>query len=176
MNFQLTHSIEILERTPAVLTAWLEGLSGEWIFQNEGGDTWSPFDVVGHLIHGEKTDWIPRLKIILEHGDAKPFEPYDRFAQFEESKGKTLSQLLQEFTRLRNLNLEILKNTPLSEADLDRKGRHPALGEVTLRQLLATWTVHDLTHIYQISRVLARQYEGEVGVWKAYLGVLKTES
>lgn len=176
MKFSLNKSIEILERTPKVLTEMLAGLSGEWIFSNEGGETWSPFDVLGHLIHGERTDWITRTRTILEHGTTLPFRPFDRFAQFEESKGKSLDFLLEEFARLRAENLRMLKNIPTGEDTLDKKGIHPAFGEVTLRQLLATWTVHDLTHIVQISRTLARQYESEVGPWKVYLGVLNSSS
>ncbi len=173
MEFSLSHSLEILERTPAVLKTLLDGLPDAWTQENEGSDTWSAFDVVGHLIHGEKTDWMARMETILEHGPVKPFEPFDRFAQFHESQGKTLPQLLQEFTRLRQENLRTLKNTPLDEDALDKKGIHPAFGEVTLRQLLATWTVHDLAHLHQISRVMAKQYSSAVGPWIAYLGVLK---
>ncbi len=173
MNFSLNNSLEILERTPEVLYHLLSGLSEEWVMKNEGGETWSTFDVVGHLIHGEKTDWIPRMTQILESGTSEPFAPFDRFAQFEESKGKTLSQLLEEFTRLRQYNLRSLKNTMLDEAALNKQGSHPALGVVTLRQLLACWTVHDLSHIAQISRVMAKQYSLEVGPWIAYLGILK---
>jgi hypothetical protein len=172
MNFTVNHSVEILARTPKVLEALLAGLSGDWVFKNEGSDSWSPFDVVGHLIHGEKTDWIPRMNIIFEYGVSKTFDHFDRFAQFEESKGKSLVLLLEEFTRLRQENLRILKNTRLSEADLDRKGRHPAFGEVSLRQLLATWTAHDLSHIAQIARVMARQYRDEIGPWVSYLGIM----
>ena len=173
MNFSLKYSLEILERTPKVLSTLLSGLSDEWTMQNEGEESWSPFDVLGHLIHGEKTDWIPRMRHILELGTSEPFAPFDRFAQFEESKGKTLSMLLDEFTRLRQENLRISNNTPLDEDALEKKGIHPAFGEVTLRQMLATWTVHDLGHIAQISRVMAKQYSLEVGPWIAYLGVLK---
>ena len=173
MNFSLKYSLEILERTPKVLSTLLSGLSDEWTMQNEGEESWSPFDVLGHLIHGEKTDWIPRMRHILELGTSEPFAPFDRFAQFEESKGKTLSMLSDEFTRLRQENLRIFNNTPLDEDALEKKGIHPAFGEVTLRQMLATWTVHDLGHIAQISRVMAKQYSLEVGPWIAYLGVLK---
>ena len=151
----------------------LIGLSEEWIQNNEGAETWSPYNIVGHLIHGEKTDWIPRMKHILELGTSEPFVPFDRFAQFQESQGKTLSSLLEEFARLRMENLQILKNTTLDEDALSKKGIHPALGEVTLRQLLACWTVHDLGHIAQISRVIAKQFSNEVGPWIAYLGILK---
>lgn len=173
MEFNLDHSLEILERTPNVLEALLDGLSEVWTHQNEGGESWSAFDVLGHLIHGEKTDWIPRMQHILHHGDRLAFAPFDRFAQFEESKGQTLRQLLQEFTRLRQENLCTLKNTKLDERALNFEGLHPALGKVTLRQLLATWAVHDLGHIHQITRVMAKQYQSEVGPWIAYLGVLK---
>ena len=172
MNFELKKSLEILERTPRILTGMLAGLSETWTCQNEGEGTWSPFDIVGHLVHGEKTDWIPRMKIILEHGATRPFEPFDRFAQFEESKGKSLVLLLEEFDRLRGENLRTLKNTLTNETDLDQPGKHPELGAVNLRQLLATWTVHDLGHIAQVARVMAKQYDREVGPWKAYLGVL----
>jgi DinB superfamily len=173
MKFSLEKSLEILERTPKVLSHLLSGLSDEWAMKNEGGETWSPFDVVGHLIHGEKTDWIPRMNHILELGTSKPFVPFDRFAQFQESNGKTLSQLLEEFTQLRQDNLRTLINAKLDEAALNKQGIHPALGVVTLRQLLSCWTVHDLSHIAQVSRVMAKQYSLEVGPWIAYLGVLK---
>ncbi len=174
MKFNINQSIEILQRTPNVMTALLDGLSDDWVFQDEGPGTWSPYNVIGHLIHGEKTDWIPRMRHIWEHGTAKPFEPFDRFAQFEDSKGKSLSELLSEFTRLRQENLRILQSSALDGAALDCKGRHPVLGEVTLRQLLATWTAHDLGHIVQVSRVMAKLYKQEVGPWTAFLSVLGT--
>lgn len=155
-----------------MLETLLNGLSEAWTQQNEGEASWTAFDVLGHLIHGEKTDWIPRMKHILEHGDSQAFAPFDRFAQFQESKDKTLAQRLQEFTQLRQANLRILKDQPLDEQALNRTGLHPALGTITLRQLLATWTVHDLGHIHQITRVMAKQYHSEVGPWIAYLGVL----
>lgn len=173
MNFTIEKSLEILERTPSVLTSLLSGLSDDWVMNNEGGDSWSPYDVLGHLVHGERTDWIPRMKLILEKGTSQPFTPFDRFAQFEESKGKTLSMLLEEFTRLRQENLRNLESNLLDEDALSKEGIHPALGVVTLRQLLACWTVHDLGHIAQISRVMAKQYSLEVGPWTAYLGILK---
>ena len=172
MKFELNKSIEILERTPAVLNHLLSDLSDEWIFQNEGDGTWSPFDVVGHLIHGEKTDWIPRMQIILEHGPNKTFEPFDRFAQEKINKGKSLKMLLQEFTQLRQENLRILTNALLDESALGKKGTHPELGTVTLKELLATWTAHDLGHIVQITRVMAKHYKREVGPWKKYLKVV----
>lgn len=173
MQFDLAKSIRVLERTPAVLKALLQDLSEDWTKPNEGPDTWSPYDIVGHLIHGEKTDWIPRTQIILEHGVDQPFEPYDRFAQFEESKGKSLNELLDEFETLRNGNLEKLKSLEI-EANLDKKGKHPELGEVSLSNLLSSWVVHDLGHISQISRVMAKQYKGEVGIWTQYLGILNS--
>lgn len=163
----------ILARTPATLDALLRGLPDGWIAANEGDDTFSPFDVVGHLIHGERVDWVPRARIILEHGDARAFDPFDRFAQFAASEGHTLADLLDEFARLRQQSLRELEALRLTPADLDRSGRHPAFGVVTLRQLLATWVVHDLDHIVQISRVLARQYSDEVGPWRAYLRVIR---
>ena len=140
--------------------------------RNEGPDTWSPFDVVGHLIHGEETDWLPRAKLILAHGNTRPFVKFDRFAQFEASAGRTLDALLDEFADRRRRNLADLAALGVSDADLDRRGLHPELGPVTMRQLLATWVAHDLDHVVQISRVLARQYSDEVGPWRAYLRVI----
>lgn len=171
MQFNLQQAIQILERTPSVVETLLKDLDDDWTMQNEGGETWSAFDIVGHYIHGEKTDWIPRMQIILGEGD-KHFVPFDRFAQFEESKGKTLAQLLAEFDILRKENLNILRGISYTDELFDRKGIHPTFGEVTLRQLLATWVVHDLTHIHQLSRVLAKQYQQEVGPWYEFLGVL----
>jgi hypothetical protein len=172
MQFGIQKSIEILERTPAVLNVLLSGLNDEWIINNEGPETFSPYDVIGHLIHGEKTDWVVRTKIILEPGLSKPFTPWDRFAQFENSKGKTLQQLLEEFESLRKENLVWLQSLDLPENDLDKKGVHPALGEVTLRNLLATWVVHDLTHIAQITRVMAKQYKEQIGPWTEFFRIL----
>lgn len=172
MQFSIQKSIEILERTPAVLKALLTGLSDEWIVNNEGPDTFSPFDVMGHLIHGEKTDWTLRAKIILESGLSKPFAPWDRFAQFEASKGKTLQQLLEEFEALRKDNIHWLRSQHIRENDLDKKGMHPQLGEVTLRNLLSTWVVHDLTHIAQITRVMAKQNKEEMGPWPEFFRIL----
>jgi DinB superfamily len=170
MLFNINESLKILERTPGILENLLTGLDEEWIFSNEGKDTWSPYDVIGHLIHGEKTDWIPRMKIILNE-ENKQFIPFDRFAQFENSKGKTMTELLGEFKRLRTENLRILGEISLTEEKLDRKGIHPEFGEVTLRQLLATWVVHDLGHLCQISRVMAKQYGGEIGPWVKYFSI-----
>lgn len=172
MNFSVASSIAVLERTPLVLSSLLRNLSAEWTTPNEGANSWSAFDIVGHLIHGERTDWVPRAQLILSARTDKTFEPFDRFAQFELSKGKTLEQLLDEFTTLREENIAWLRAQPLSQTDLEKKGRHPALGEVTLAQLLATWTVHDLNHLAQVSRVMAKQYKDEVGPWQQYLGVL----
>ena len=170
--FAMDEAVAILSRTPATLDALLRGLQEGWIAANEGGETWSPFDVMGHLIHGEKTDWMPRAKIIVEHGDARPFDKFDRLAQFAESEGRTLASLLDEFATLRQENLRQLAALDLSDRVLDRRGRHPELGGVTLRQLLATWVAHDLDHIVQIARVLARQYSDEVGPWRAYLRII----
>ena len=172
MQFSLETALPVLERTPSVLNELLCGLGDEWTTQNEGPETWSPFDVVGHLIHGDRTDWIPRARIILEHGETRPFDPFDRFVQFEESRGKPMKTLLDEFAALRDQNLMALQDMNLSREDFDRRGIHPELGTVTLGQLLATWVVHDLGHVAQIGRVMAKQYGGEVGVWKNYLGVL----
>jgi hypothetical protein len=172
MEFDLEKSIEILSRTPDVLDTLLAGLNEEWTSNNEGEDTWSPYDVLGHLIHGENTDWVTRMEIILSDGLEKTFKPFDRFAQFEESKGKNLSQLLEEFKSVRKRNLEILESKNITIEDLSRKGIHPVFGEVTLQQLLATWTAHDLGHIGQIVRVMAKQYATEVGPWQEYLPIL----
>jgi len=172
MKFSLAHAVEILSQTPATLKLLLSGLSAPWIGNNEGGQTWNPFDVVGHLIHGERTDWIPRLKIIIEHGEARPFTPFDRFAQFEASRGKSLQELLETFAALRRQNLETLQQLNLNEEHFKLKGTHPDFGPVTFEQLLATWVVHDLDHIAQVARVMAKQYKAEVGPWIAYLSIL----
>jgi hypothetical protein len=172
MEFQLDRALEILERTPAALRGLLGGLPDAWTSPNEGPDTFSAFDNVGHLIHGERTDWIPRARIILAQGSTRRFEPYDRFAQKRESQGKSLADLLDEFTRLRSENVAILRGWCLSDAQLNLQGEHPELGVVTLRQLLATWATHDLGHVAQIARVLAKQYREAVGPWRAYLPVL----
>jgi hypothetical protein len=171
MKFSIDKSVQILERTPGVVEEILEGLDDEWIYSNEGADTWSPFDVVGHFIQGEKMDWIPRMQIILSNRAEKKFEPFDRFKQFEDSKGKNISELVKEFKKLRKKNIKILKSTKLDGAALNRKGIHPEFGEVTLRQLLATWVTHDLAHLLQISRVMAKQYKEEVGPWTKYFSV-----
>jgi hypothetical protein len=172
-KFSMAEAIALLTRTPATLNALLRGLPDIWVLSNEGKDTWSAFDIVGHLNSAERHDWMPRVRTILEHGEARPFDPFDRFAQAKESKGKSLEQLLDEFSRLRSESLAALQALNLQSADLARRGKHPALGTVTLAELLATWAVHDLTHLHQLSRVLAYQYREAVGPWSAYLGVLK---
>ena len=172
MEFQLDHAKEVLRRTPATLNSLLRGLPEGWVLSNEGGDTWSPFDVVGHLIHGEEADWIPRARIILEHGEGRAFEPFDRFAMFEASKGKSLGELLDRFERLRGESLRELEGMNLTPELLEKRGRHPELGVVTLGQLLSTWVVHDLGHVAQVVRVMAKQYGEAVGPWRAYLSVL----
>jgi hypothetical protein len=171
-EFNPADAVALLSRTPATLDTLLRGLPDIWTRRNEGEDTWSAFDIMGHLIAGERTDWMLRLRIILENGEARAFDPFDRFAQSRESQGKSLDQLLDEFARLRKENLAALQALNLQPQDLTRRGRHPALGVVTLAQLLATWAVHDLTHLHQLSRVMAHQYRDTVGPWSAYLGVL----
>jgi len=172
INFNLKEAIGILGRTPAVLISLLSGLSPTWIYNNEGGESWNPFDIVGHLTHGEKMDWIPRSKIILENGEKNTFEPFDRFAQFKDSKGKTLNDLLEEFTKLRKSNIDVLNKLNLDENDFNKKGIHPEFGKVTLKQLFSTWVAHDLSHIRQIARVMAKQYKNEIGPWGIYLPVI----
>jgi hypothetical protein len=171
-EFSLADTIAILSRTPTAVNALLSGLHDVWTRSNEGDGTWSAFDIVGHLIDGDRTDWMPRVRIILEHGETWPFDPFDRFAHLKENEGKSLRQLLDDFARLRNENLAALGMLNLQQEDLARRGKHPALGTVTLAQLLATWAVHDLSHLHQISRVMAHQYSEVVGPWNAYLGVL----
>ena len=172
MQFDLNHALAVLERTPATLRALLGGLPEAWTVPNEGPNTFSAFDNVGHLIHGERADWIPRARIILAQGPNRRFEPYDRFAQQRESAGKTLARLLDELASLRTENLTTLRGWNLTERELALEGEHPELGVVTLRQLLATWVAHDLGHLAQTSRVLAKQYREAVGPWRAYLPVL----
>ena len=174
MKFTVEKSLEILERTPNVLIAMLQDISADWTSPNEGGDSWSVYDIIGHLIHGEKTDWVPRTEIILSENSDKKFTPFDRFAQFEASKGKTLNQLLTEFKTLRESNVEQLRSKKITEKSLEEIGIHPAFGNVTLSQLLSTWVVHDLNHIAQISRVMAKQYKVEVGPWTGYLRILQS--
>jgi len=173
MEHNLPETIALLTRTPAVLDALLRDLPERWTLRNEGDSTWSAFDVVGHLIHGERTDWMPRARMILHFGEAKAFEPFDRWAQQRESQGKSLGQLLDEFARTRSESLGELRALNLRQEDFGRRGRHPALGAVTLSELLATWAAHDLTHLHQISRIMAHQYREAVGPWSKYLGVLQ---
>lgn len=176
MDFQVDHAIAVLKRTPGALRALLEGLPEEWIGSNEGAGTWSAFDIVGHLIHGEETDWIPRLEIILEHGESRPFDPFDRFAQLEKNTGKDLGELLDRFEQLRKQNLQTLRKLDLTPEQLDRTGIHPELGRVTARQLLSTWVVHDLGHLAQVGRVMARAYTDQVGPWRAFTPILSRDA
>lgn len=170
--FDLEQALAVLARTPAVLDTWLRDLPEAWTQANEGPDTFSAFDVVGHLIHGERTDWMPRLERILREGERRAFEPFDRFAHVHACRGKRLEQLLDELSKLRAGNLVRLRTLQLDAQKLDLVGRHPELGTVTARQLLATWVVHDLEHVGQIARVLSKRYAADVGPWKAYLPVL----
>lgn len=171
-SFDLTHARALLGRTPATLDALLHDLPAPFVHADEGPDTWSPFDVVGHLIHGERTDWLVRARLILRPGGPHPFEPFDRFAQEEASRGQSLDELLDTFAALRAENLRALDALTLTPADFEREGRHPDFGAVTLRELLAAWVVHDLGHLAQISRALAKRYRDDVGPWRAYLPVL----
>ncbi len=168
----LPDACAILSRTPAALNALLRGLPDRWVRSNQGRNTWSAIDILGHLIVGERTDWMVRAKIILEYGEARIFDPFDRFAQMAGSPNESIDQLLDDFSRWRSENLADLHGLNLQPQDFTRRGRHPALGVVTLGELLATWAVHDLTHLHQLSRVMAYQYSDAVGPWSAYLGVL----
>ena len=172
VSFNLNEVIVLLQRTPHVLSTLLQDLPQYWIYNNEGEETWSPYDILGHLIHGEKTDWIARLEIILEQGENKSFTPFDRFAQFEDSKGKDLHTLLSEFEDLRNRNLQTLQLKNITPKEYHLTGIHPDFGIVTLEQLLSTWATHDLAHINQMTRVMAKQYAHLVGPWKNYIRVL----
>lgn len=173
MKQNLEHTVSLLSRTPAALNALLRDLPEAWTLGNEGEKTWSPFDVLGHLIHGERTDWMPRVKLILQFGQERAFEPFDRWGQQRESQGKSLGQLLDEFAQLRTENLRELRALNLQPADFDRRGRHPALGVVAMSELLSAWVGHDLTHLHQISRTMAHQYREAVGPWSKFLGVLQ---
>jgi len=172
MEVQLDHVRDILRRTPSTLKFLLQDLPEDWLMTNEGGETWSPYDVVGHLIHGEETDWIPRAKMILEHGESRAFTPFNREAMFDHSKGKSIAELLNTFAQLRAESLQQFDELDLTPELLEKRGLHPELGPVTLGQLLATWVVHDVSHIGQIARVMSKQYGEAVGPWKAYLPVL----
>src|ERR1700752_1687092 len=173
MEFELQHAIEILGRTPSTLDSMLRDIPEPWLVQNEGPGPWSPQDVVGHLIHGEETDWIPRARIILDYGEARAFEPFDRVAMFEKSKGKSIAELLDTFALLRVESLHELNEMKLTPTLLEKRGKHPELGVVTMKQLLAAWVVHDLGHVRQIIRVMAKQYRDAVGPWKEYLSILE---
>jgi len=172
VEFRFEDALPVLRRTPATLRALLIGLPEVWLRATEGPKTWSPFDIVGHMIHGERTDWMPRIEHLLEHGERIAFPPFDREAMFEASRGRTLVELLDEFAILRTANLERLQSLGLTPTDLSRRGRHPEFGVVTLEQHLATWVAHDLSHIAQIVRVMGRQYSETVGPWAAYLPML----
>lgn len=169
MKFELDHSLPILRRTPSVLRNWLTDLDSQWIENNYGDQTFSPFDVVGHLLHGERTDWMARVVIILQDDTVQAFTPWDRYAMYDESQGKAMTQLLDEFAAARQENLVKLESLNLSAADLQRTGTHPSFGQVTLQQLLATWVAHDLNHIHQIAKCMAWQYRDEIGPWRKYL-------
>lgn len=172
MDYRLEDAIPVLARTPEALRGLLLGLPDVWITSNEGADSWSPFDVVGHLVHLEKGDWLNRIRIVLEDGTARPFPTVDRFAMFEASKGKSIAQLLDEFATLRRDNLAALKALNLTTGDFARKGLHPSLGEVTLQNLLAAWVAHDLNHLHQIAQTMSRQYRETVGPWRQFLLIL----
>ncbi|HEV8383544.1 MAG TPA: DinB family protein [Candidatus Acidoferrales bacterium] len=171
MEFELEQAVAILRRTPQVLDALLRNLPEPWVAGNEGPDTWSPYDVVGHLIHGEETDWIPRARIILARGESQPFTPFDRFAMFEKSRGKSLAELLDAFTARRRESLDALEDLRLTPEKLALCGTHPEFGRVTLAQLIASWAAHDLSHLVQISRVMCKQYAGAVGPWKEFMPI-----
>ncbi|HMF65140.1 MAG TPA: DinB family protein [Edaphobacter sp.] len=175
MEHNLQQTMSLLTRTPAALNALLRDLPETWTLQNEGENTWTVFDVVGHMAHCERTDWMPRAKMVLQLGESQTFAPLDRGGHTQESQGKSLEQLLDEFAQLRSENLSELRALNLHKADLKRRGRHPTLGAVTLSELLATWATHDLTHLHQISRIMAHQYRDPVGPWKQYLGVLQCD-
>ena len=172
MQYQFDQAVEILRRTPATLTLFLRGMPEAWTRSNEGPDTWSVYDIVGHLLHGEATDWIERTRMILEHGEERPFDSFKRTAMFEKYAGQSLDQLLEAFAQARAKNLETLSELRITPEKLALKGLHPALGTVTLSHLLATWVVHDLNHIGQIVEVMSRQYAEAVGPWIAYLAIL----
>jgi len=173
MEYRLDQAKEVLRRTPATLNALLSDLPDDWVLANEGPETFSPYDVIGHLIEGEENDWIPRARLILEFGETKPFEPFDRFAMYEKSRGRSLGELLAQFERLRGENLRQLDEMDLTAELLQKRGTHPVLGVVTLSQLLSAWVVHDLGHIRQIVRVMAKQYREAIGPWTKYLSIVE---
>jgi DinB family protein len=172
MSHNLDHTVALLARTPAALDALLSELPESWTLRNEGENTWNVFEIIGHLVHSERSDWIQRVRMVMQFGEARTFEPFDRSGQLREIQNKSLAQLLDEFARLRSENLNELRGLNLQPADLERRGSHPTFGPVTLSALLATWAAHDLTHLHQISRVMAHQYRETVGPWSRYLGVL----
>ena len=172
MSFDLDRSIEVLQRTPDVLRALLDGVSDFWARSNYGEGTFSPFDVVGHLIEAERTNWIPRMRVILTHGDPRPFPPFDRYGMYHTSQGKSMPDLLEDFAALRAASLDEIQRLKLTPETLDIRGTHPKLGPVTLRQLLAAWVVHDLGHLHQVAKAMAFQYRDEVGPWREYLTIL----
>jgi len=173
MSQNLDHTIALLARTPATFNALLRDLPETWTLRNEGENTWNALDLVGHLNHAERADWIPRALVILRRGEARPFDPFDREGHVREVQGKSLAQLLDEFALLRTSNLIELRAWKLQPADLDKRGLHPSLGSVTLSQLLSSWAAHDLTHLHQLSRIMAYQYRDAVGPWSRYLGVMQ---
>ncbi len=173
MEFDLNEGVAVLERTQATLRAMLEGLPAAWLHGTEGPDTWSPYIVMGHLIHCEREDWIRRARIILEQGPSRRFTPLDRVAQLRGGHDRSMHDLLDEFADLRAKNLATLTGWKLTDVHLALEGEHPEFGAVTMRQLLATWVAHDLGHLVQISRVMARQYRDAVGPWRAYLSVMR---
>ena len=174
MEFEFDTATNVLERTPRLLNAMVGGLPDEWTSGSERHDDWGVFDVVGHLIHADETDWVPRAEVILRQGEDRDFPPFDRFGQFEKSRGKTLGELLNDFGAIRKNCLATVGGWNLTDEQLELRGVHPEFGEVTLRQLLATWVVHDLTHVRQIATIMAKKYEDAVGPWKSYLSILKT--
>lgn len=172
MKFDLERSIEVLAATPTSVRALLGELSEDWIASRGDHENWQPFDIIGHYIYAEEAGWIPRAKVILAQADDRTFPPFDRVAQFERSKGRSLAELLDEFERVRSENIQTLRSWELVDEELELKGVHPEFGEVTLRELIATWVVHDLTHIRQIVTVMAKRYDVAVGPWRAYLSIL----
>lgn len=173
MTYSIADAVEVLRRTPAIIEVLVKDLPPQWSEVNEGGDTWSVYDIVGHLIHGETTDWVNRMEIILRQGEERDFPVFQRFAMIEESKGKSLNQLVDEFVLIRKKNIDILLSKNLTESQFDLTGIHPKFGEVTLRQLLSTWVAHDMSHLAQMARVIAKQYKNEAGPWVEYLRILQ---
>ncbi len=169
----LDETIALLSRTPATLNALLRDLPESWTHRSEGASTWTAVDVIGHLIHADQTDWVPRARWILQHGESEAFPPFDRAGHFRLIEGKSLAEILDEFSRVRSEAIDELRSLDLQSGDFERRGRHPVLGSTTLSQLVATWPAHDLTHLHQISRILAHQYREEVGPWRQFLGVMQ---